>query len=468
MECVGRCNLDIKDKQRVFDEVIARDTEDLMGLSFDCVCGQTHGVPIEYLTIKKGAVREIKERLKKLQISGRGAVVYDKKIETTVVRGVLSNIERSGLALEPFPVGDGHEVLPAEVELSKRVADTVGPGFDFLVSVGSGVVSDLVKYASSILEKPYVLVATAPSMNGYTSSMAALTDMGIKKTLMVPPARAIFADIATLTGAPVEMVRSGLGDIVSKSICNADWKLSELVKKTYFCPLPFRITDKSEPLYLDAAEEIGSRTERGIRILTDGVMRSGLSMTVIGTSTPSSGAEHFLSHYWDLTALIGHKVRHFHGVQVGVATILVLKLYDFVRNFPVHKVVSLDKLKEKYPSEIDARAAIDRKFGRYAKGVNEEYFKKHLSWKDKRLELEGILDRWDSMWSELSRYIRPVEPVKEALSKSGAAVTYAHLGKSREEVADSLLNAPFIRSRYSILDLANDLGIMQTAVEKIL
>jgi glycerol-1-phosphate dehydrogenase [NAD(P)+] len=329
-------------------------------------------------------------------------------------------------------------------------------------------VSDLVKYASSLLEKPYVLVATAPSMNGYTSSMAALTDMGIKKTLMVPPARAIFADLATLMGAPVEMVRSGLGDIVSKSICNADWKLSELVKKTYFCPLPFRITDKSEPLYLGAAEEIGNRTERGIRILTDGVMRSGLSMTVIGTSTPSSGAEHFLSHYWDLIALIKHKVKHFHGVQVGVATILVLKLYEFVRNYPVHKAVNLENLKEKYPSEVEVRAAIDRKFGRYAKGVNEEYFKKHLSWKEKRQELERILDRWDSIWNELAQFIRPVGPVEEALQKSGAAVTYAHLGKSREEVADSLLNAPLIRSRYSILDLANDLGIMETAIEKVL
>ena len=460
--------MDSNDKQKVFDKVIARETEELMGLSFDCVCGQTHSVPIKYLSIKKGAVGEIKERLKKLQVSGKGAVVYDKKIETTVVQGVLASLKRSGLVLEPFAVGDGYEVLPAEIELSRRVADMVGPGFDFLVSVGSGVVSDLVKYASSLLEKPYVLVATAPSMNGYTSSMAALTDRGIKKTLMVPPARAIFADLATLMAAPVEMVRSGLGDIVSKSICNADWKLSELVKKTYFCPLPFRITDKSEPLYLGAAEEIGNRTERGIRILTDGVMRSGLSMTVIGTSTPSSGAEHFLSHYWDLTALIEHKVKHFHGVQVGVATILVLKLYEFVRNYPVHKTFNLDKLKEKYPSEVEARASIDRKFGRYGKGVSEEYFKKHLNWKEKRQELEGILDRWDSIWNELARYVRPVRPVEEALLKSGAAVTYAHLGKSREEVADSLLNAPLIRSRYSILDLANDLGIMETAIEKVL
>jgi glycerol-1-phosphate dehydrogenase [NAD(P)+] len=460
--------LNNEDKQRIFDEVIARETEDLMGLTFDCVCGQTHSVPIKYLSMKKGAVGEIRERLKKLRVSGKGAVVYDRKIETTVVRGVLSGLKRSGLVLEPFPVGDGHEVLPAEIELSRRVADTVGPGFDFLVSIGSGVVSDLVKYASSLLEKPCVLVATAPSMNGYTSSMAALTDRAIKKTLMVPPARAVFADLATLTGAPVEMVRSGLGDIVSKSICNADWKLSELVKKTYFCPLPFRITDKSEPLYLDAAEEIGNRTEHGIRILTDGIMRSGLSMTVIGTSTPSSGAEHFLSHYWDLLALIEHKVKHFHGVQVGVATILVLKLYEFVRNYPVRRDVALDALKERYPSEVEARAAVDRKFGIYAKGVNEEYFKKYLSWKEKRQELEGILDRWDSIWNELAPYIRPVKPVEEALQKSGAAATYAHLGKTKEEVADSLLNAPLIRSRYSILDLANDLGIMERAIEKVL
>jgi glycerol-1-phosphate dehydrogenase [NAD(P)+] len=456
------------ERQRAFDEAIGKDTEELMGLSFECVCGQTHRVPIRHLSIRKDAVGEMRERLKKLRISGKGAVVYDRKIEAGVVQGVLSSLKRGGLALDPFPVGDGHEVLPAEIELAKRVSEKVGPGYDFLVSVGSGVVSDLVKYASCILEKPCVLVPTAPSMNGYTSSMAALTDRAIKKTLMVPPAQAIFADLGVLTGSPVEMVRSGLGDIVSKSVCNADWKLSELVKKTYFCPLAFRITDKSEPLYLEAAEEIGRRTEKGIRILTDGIMRSGLSMTVIGTSTPSSGAEHFLSHYWDLISLIEHKVKHFHGVQVGVATIIVLKLYDFVRSYPVRAHVSLDALKERHLDEVQARAAIERKFGIYAKGVAEEYFKKHLSWKDKRRELEEILDRWDSMWNELGAYLRPVKPVEEALEKSGAAAAYAHLGKTREEVADSLLSAHLIRNRYSILDLANDLGLMEKAIEKVL
>jgi glycerol-1-phosphate dehydrogenase [NAD(P)+] len=469
--------LELSDKQKMFEKVVGMETAKLMGLEFDCVCGQTHRIPIKHLSMKPDAVADVKDRLRKLGISGKGAVVYDKKIESIVVDPVLARLKKGGLSLERYPVGDGFEILPPEIELSKKIADRIAAapggggvkgGVDYLVSIGSGVVSDLVKYAASLIEKPFILLATAPSMNGYTSSMAALTDRAIKKTLMILPAHGVFADYGILMKSPVELVRSGLGDILSKSICNADWKLSELVKNTYYCSLSFRITDKSEPIYLDAAEEIGARTEQGIAALTDGIMRSGLSMTVIGTSTPSSGAEHFLSHYWDLIALIEHKAKNFHGVQVGVATIIILKLYDFIRNYPVKQSIDLEKLKQNYPTEADVRSFIERRFGLYAAGVREEFLKKYLGWREKKQEIEGILDRWGSIWNELSPYIRTVKPIEEALRKSGAAHTFAHLGKTRDEVIDSLRNATLIRGRYTILDLANDLGIMEKAVETIL
>jgi len=304
-------------------------------------------------------------------------------------------------------------------------------------------------------------------MNGYTSSMAALTDRGIKKTLLVRPAEAIFADIGVLMNAPLPMVKAGLGDIVSKSVCNADWKLSQVVKKTYFCPVPFRITDRSEPLYLEAAEEIGLRTERGIEILTDGIMRSGLSMTIVGTSTPSSGAEHFISHYWDLMALLHGEKKNFHGVQVGVATLIVLRIYDFIRELRIKEKVNLDRLKKVYPSKEDIRSKIAGKFGACAKGVEDEFMKKYLTWDDKRREIEWIIENWDGIWKELEPFIRPAAPVERALRVSGAAVNYRDLGKKRDYVVDALYNAYYIRGRYSVLDLIIDLDLIEEVAEII-
>jgi len=332
--------------------------------------------------------------------------------------------------------------------------------------VGSGVVSDLTKKASDLLGLPCILVATAPSMNGYTSSMAALTEKGVKKTLLVRPAAGIFADVSVLQEAPVAMVRSGLGDIVSKSVCNADWKLSEIVKHTYFCPVPFRMTDRSEPLYLEAAEEIGRRTEHGITVLTDGIMRSGISMTIIGTSTPSSGAEHLVSHYWDLVALRDSREKLLHGVQVGVATLMILRLYEYMRNLPIRRTLDMRMLEENYDTIDKVNRFIDSTYGRFADGLKQEFAGKYLPWAEKKNEIERIVDEWDGIWNELNPYIRPAGPVEKALKASGSAVHYSDLGKTREDTLDALLHARLIRGRYTILDMAYDLGVLEEAVGK--
>ena len=456
-----------KEVQANFDRVVNSETEALMGICFECVCGETHNVPIRHLSIEEGAVRRVGPKIEEFGISGRGVVVCDRKIEGTVVKEVLPSLESQGLGLSVYPVGDGKKLISPEIRASEAIAGELSGSAQYLLALGSGVICDLVKHAATKLDIPYVLLATAPSMNGYTSSMAALTDGGIKKTLMVKPAHAVFADIDILKRAPSRMVQSGLGDIVSKSICNADWKLSQLVKRTFFCPLPFRITDKSEHRYLEAAEEIGRRSADGIRILTDGIMRSGLSMTIIGTSTPSSGAEHFLSHYWDLEALKEGKPKHFHGTQVGVATLIVLDLYEWIRNFPVKKLNSSD-LRKHYPNREDAEGLIESRFGRYAEGIKQQFFPKYLPWEQKKEEIEFIIENWDSLWEELEPYIRKKNPVQRALKSSGAPVSYKELGKTRDEAVNALLYARFIRGRYTILDLLADLGILEEASRAVI
>jgi len=461
-----RGELMASDAEKTVEEILSRSTDGLMGTSFDCLCGRRHEIPMKYLSIKKEAVADVADRLFDLGISGNGGLVYDRKIENIVVKGIKQVLTGGGLGLFDYPVGDGIEKIPPEIDRAVSLSKRIDAGIDYLVSVGSGVVSDLTKKASDLLGLPYILIATAPSMNGYTSSMAALTEQGVKKTLLVRPAAGIFADVSVLQEAPVDMVRAGLGDIVSKSVCNADWKLSEIVKHTYFCPVPFRMTDRSEPLYLEAAEEIGRKTEQGITVLTDGIMRSGLSMTIIGTSTPSSGAEHLVSHYWDLVALRDNREKLLHGVQVGVATLMILRLYDYMRNLPVRRVLDMGKLERNFEEAEVVNRYIDSAYGRFAEGVRQEFSGKYLPWTEKRQEIERIVDEWDEIWNALDPYLRPAGPVENALQKSGSAVHYSDLGKTREEALDALIHARLIRGRYTILDMAHDLGVLEEAAGK--
>lgn len=455
-------------REAYLQSLVEKPTTELMDLSFDCTCGEYHTVPMKHLSMDKGVVNDVGAVMKKLGIAGKGGLVFDRKIGESVVEPVRKRLADQGLDLTGYPEGEGGEHIIAEVSRAQALSEKIDQSTDYLVSVGSGVISDLTKQAANLLKIPYILIATAPSMNGYTSSMSALSEHGIKQTFQVEPARAIFADIGLLQEAPVEMARSGLGDIVSKSVCNADWKLSHLVKDTYFCSLPFRITDKTEPLYLNAAADIGERREPGIRALTDGVLRSGLSMTVIGTSTPSSGAEHLLSHYWDLKSLMEETEIRLHGVQVGVGTVMIQHLYDFMGNLPVKKKVDFKKLQALHPEKEEVGAFIDRKFGDYAGDVRSQYFQKYMTWPEKKKELERILDDWDGLWSELAPFIRPPGPVERALRESGSAYRYSDLGLSRDEAVDTLIHARLIRWRYTILDLAAELGVLEEAAQKLI
>jgi glycerol-1-phosphate dehydrogenase [NAD(P)+] len=455
-----------KSSQEMYEWIVNSDTDKLMNLSYPCNCGETHRIPIRYLSMKNGALSEIGQKLDGLGIGGRGTIVCDRKIEGSVVATVAPVLTKQGLGLTRYVIGDGRNLIPAELELARKVADDIKGKTDYLVALGSGVISDLTKYAAHLLGLPYVLIPTAPSMNGYTSSMAALTESGIKSTLMVKSAQAVFADIDILKKSPVDMIRSGLGDIVSKSICNADWKLSNIIKKTYFCSLSFHITDRSEPLYLNAAEEIGMRTDEGIKVLTDGIMRSGLSMTIMGTTTPSSGAEHLISHYLDLIGLINGTRKQLHGVQVGVATLLMLELYERIRSYPVRSL-RIDELRSLHQDKDAIKRFMEHKFGRYADGVMKGYASKYLPWSEKKKEIEYIIDCWDEIWNGLAPYIRPKGPVDGALKRCGAATSFLDLGHTEKDVYDALVNARFIRGRYTILDLAADLGILEEAARKV-
>ena len=173
----------------MYEWIINSHTDKLMNLSFPCSCGEIHRVPIQYLSVRNGALHEIGHRLNKLGIEGRGVIVYDKKIEEVAASSVFPVLKNQGLNVTYHVIGDGKKLIPAEVELAQRIANDIKRKQDYLVSLGSGVISDLTKYAAHLLGLPYVLIPTAPSMNGYTSSMAALTDSGIKSTLMVESAR---------------------------------------------------------------------------------------------------------------------------------------------------------------------------------------------------------------------------------------------------------------------------------------
>ena len=450
------------------DDIKTKSTETLMNSSFKCICGHTHTIPIKKLLIGVNIINDIKAELDKLGLYGTAGLIFDKIIETRVISSVINTLRNKELNIIAYPMGDGKSVIKPEVSNSKEVSEKLKGKVDFLISVGSGVISDITKYAATLLDIPSVLIATAPSMNGYTSTMAAMTDKGIKKTLPIKKLTAIFADINILKESPADMILSGFGDILSKASCIADWKLSNLIKKTFFCPTTFDMTNITENQYMAIPEEIGRKSESGIKVLTDGIMRSGLTMTIIGTSTPSSGSEHVISHYWDLLALSNGRKKMFHGTQVGIATPIAVRLFDFLSSYPIKKKIDIIHLKNTYQDKDSTITFLQKKYGSYGNELWEQIEKKYMEWPDKKSEIEYILDNWYEIWDSCYNYIRPASQIEEALEKSGAPRKYSDIGLSLDDATDAVINGWVLRPRYTILDTLHDLGLSREVAQKIL
>ena len=189
-------------------------------------------------------------------------------------------------------------LIPDEKAIEYITAELTG--VELIVGVGSGVIQDLCKYVSHFNKLPYCIVATAPSMDGYASTGAAMILGGMKVTVAAGVPLAIIADTDVLKNAPMEMIQAGYGDIVGKYSALNDWKLSRIVNDEYFCQEIYDLTVDMVQQTLKLAEGLLKREEESVRVLMEALVIVGVAMSFAGSSRPASGSEHHLSHFLKL------------------------------------------------------------------------------------------------------------------------------------------------------------------------
>ena len=271
----------------------------VLGRDLNCSCGREHHIRTRKVVIERGVADLMTEILPSLVTGSRALLIADTNTWNAAGRSVLdalgNRFEVKRFLFEEGPDGDIH----ASVDLADGLERAHGDEFDFYIAVGGGTVNDLTKELAHRRRRPYVVVATAASMNGYTSAIVALLDHGLKTTRESTPPVAVFADPDVLVRAPRELTLAGLGDLVSKPYCGCDWKIASLVKGEYHCPMPDRLLAASFQRALDVFPRLGGNDPEAVTLLFQLLLVSGLSMAVTGTSSPASGGEHLLSHYWD-------------------------------------------------------------------------------------------------------------------------------------------------------------------------
>jgi glycerol-1-phosphate dehydrogenase [NAD(P)+] len=425
----------------------------------------------QHIAIGRDAIDGIGAWLRKHHGGRTHAIVCDANTKAAAALRVHDVLVRDGIAAELIvldpPRGEEHVVCDDEAiaALDERLPTGVNA-----IAVGAGTINDIVKMATARRQQPYQCVATAASMNGYTSAIAAVLSKGVKRTLPAQQAQAVFADIDVLRRAPSHLNLAGFGDLLSKPYSNADWKLSSLVRAVPYADRPARLLDEAFDLLLSHAEAIGESTAGGIEVLAATIILSGFTMAIAGTSSPASGGEHLVSHYWDMEQHCRHAPLYgLHGTQVGVATRLSAMLFERLMEVDA---VDIDPVaaaaRRPDPGWIDGLGAAHPRLTKAVVGeVQEQLRLKQKHGAELRAEVEDLRRRWDRIKEELAPILMPSRRIAKALTRAGAVDRPSRLGIGQEHAVRTLRVCRHIRGRYVALDLLDDLGLLDEAAADV-
>ena len=192
--------------------------------SGDCNCGKTHETYTEFCVIKQGALKNFTAIAKEYGFNGNSVAIYDENTYEAT-KGVRPSVTHE-IILSPTNLhADEHGVELAEKQLPKNV--------NYLVAVGSGTIHDITRHIAYSHNIPFISCPTAASVDGFCSSVAAMTWKGFKKTFTAVAPKIVIADLDIIMKAPTRLTNSGVGDMLGKFIALTDWKISNVLTGEY-------------------------------------------------------------------------------------------------------------------------------------------------------------------------------------------------------------------------------------------
>ncbi len=420
-------------------------------------CGRVHDPCLSDFTAESGAVKSLPHYIEKYG-SKYPYLLFDKTTYgvagdavTEILRGAQISftahvIEREMPPPDELTVGDAVMYCP--------------PDADMVISVGSGVLNDTGKIVASMKKVPMIIVGTAPSMDGFASATSSMERGGFKLSLNTKCPDCVLGDTELLAKAPKHMIRSGIGDMLAKYISIVEWRLAEIIVGEYYCPL---IADKvlsSLDKCVKNAKNVLLGDEDAVKFVMEGLVDSGICMNYATVSRPASGMEHYISHIIDMRSLEFNAPHDLHGIQCGIATLYVIKMYE--------------RLTEILERGIDERTAVAhaeafdyasysevmrKKLGRGAESmINGEKKDKKYSLENHRKRLERIIENREEIIA-IVRSLPKSQELEGIMRDIGHPVSFGEIGLSEDDARIAVLYAKDIRDKYVLGRLAWDLGI---------
>jgi glycerol-1-phosphate dehydrogenase [NAD(P)+] len=394
-------------------------------------------------------------------------VVADTNTFRAAGQRVADLLRRAGIATrEPFVFDDPD--LHARHEHVCRIEEALRPTPAIPVAVGSGTINDLCKLAAHRCGRPYMTVATAASMDGYTAFGASITHEGAKQTFLCPAPRAVIADLEVIGAAPPELNAAGYGDLVAKVTAGADWLLADALGIEPIQPDAWALVQGPLRQWLARPEEIRRGDPAAIGNLTEGLLMTGFAMQVSKSSRPASGAEHQFSHLWDMQ---DHRCRGrvpLHGVKVAIGTLASTLLYEALFACPVAEL-DVDAACRQWPEpeELIRQARQTHARPELAAAAARELHAKYVDRPALAGRLRTLKTAWPELRQRLANQLIPSSRLRRMLRRAGAPDEPDRIGIDLERLRRSYVEAQQIRRRFTVLDLAVQTGWMGACLERL-
>lgn len=398
-----------------------------------CECGKYHTCDIDYVYIENGAINHLSQICNNYN---NIIIVADENTFSAAGDKTLCALENKIIQNVIF---SGKEILVPNESAIETVTEKLGNA-EIIVGIGSGVIQDLCKYVSFFNNIPYVIVATAPSMDGYASNGAAMITDGMKVTYSAGLPKAIIGDVDVLKNAPIDMIKAGYGDVIGKFSALNDWKLSHLINNEYFCTYIYNLTYEQIKATINLADGILKRKEKSIKALMEALVVIGILMSFAGSSRPASGSEHHLSHFFEITGIINGEEYFPHGIDVAYSTVITSEIREKLLSQPfkdkIYRPKDADyrsKMQKVYKSVADGCIELQNKIGNYKTDRSDIY-------KEKEAEIKKILAE-----------VPDAKEIKEMLSLVDLDIEEFYTLYNKEKLNDAILYAKDLKDRYSVL-----------------
>ncbi len=429
--------------------------KDYINTSIDCECGRVHEVPIKNIIIEKNSLQKVPQLLKDLTEQKKIYIIGDNNTFAAAGNKLSTLLKQADFNVEEVCL-EAENLIP-DPQAVYKILEKVNPD-GYLLACGSGTINDLTRFVSYKMGKPYSVVGTAPSMDGYASSVSSITVDGVKKTYRVAPAEAIVTDLEVLKNAPWELIQAGFGDLLGKMTSLLDWKLAKILFDEYYCERIVKLVKKEVHNLMKIGPKLKNRNLEDIETLITGLINSGLGILMIGKSRPASGCEHHISHFLAMYGLMNNIKLPYHGIKVGLGTYFSSSFYLKLKEIDFSQMEISDS-REKRIENIEniyksrSKLALNNLQNRWGK---EKIDKKLL--KDKENEIKNMIN--DSS-QDLKQVLNHLEEMKIFQHKD--------INKIEKNWLEKALKYSFeIRFRYTIATLLHQTGYLNQWSEELI